>query len=343
MDDFSKVSSHSKGCMMKIFSMDASVLALSDQIDIPICSDLALRELAEKLVDTEIAFVCPRPLSSGEAHIIEDLDQVLAAEGTASSSEPDKKINSEQSRSLLPVSDYLLSAETERRLFIHMNDLKRRANGLRSRLDLNAPSRSQVEQCTQLLVDAKRIRDHICNCNLRLVFSIARKLSFSEDQFEELVAEAFPILLRCVDLFDASRGYRFSTYVTHAVRRHLYRVLKRIQRHRRQQPTVLSPNIIKDIVGSPESALEELDSSSLFKQIWKEAAEDLDDREKLILKRRFGLDGGEPQTLRKIAEELKISKERVRQLQIRALEKLRGVTESLHLEIEACDLTPAMS
>ena len=287
-----------------------------------------LRKTTMRLIATEIAFVFrPEPGKRVRAEI-PNLSQFLAE---IDSTEASQRIgDSWTGRAMLPVPSQLLTAEQERRLFLQMNYLKYRANALRSRLDPANPSRSRVEEIEAALSDVKRIRDCLCEHNLRLVLAIARKLSNSQLQFEECVSDGFPILLRCVDLFDASRGFRFSTYVTHAIQRHLYRVLQKSHRLRQKQSPTNS-ELLASIAEHESNPDAEIDHAALFQSIWQAARSELNEREQSIVIRRFGLHGGNAQSLRQIAESLGISKERVRQVQMHAMDKLQDVARSLNL------------
>ena len=236
------------------------------------------------------------------------------------------------SASVLPVALYLLTADEERALFRDMNFLKYRANVLRSRLDPQQPSGTAIDEVSRLLEVAGRIRELLTECNSRLVIANARHVSNSEEQFEELVSEGFTVLLRAVELFDYSRGFRFSTYLTHSVRRHFYRLVQKHARFRKQQPTTGNEILsgVPDREATPESAM---DFSRICNRIMRKGKSNLDNREQLILSCRFGLTGDKPQTLRQIAEGLGLSKERVRQLQMRAIEKLRSAADALNVTI----------
>lgn len=293
-----------------------------------------LRQRVRELMETEISFVFRRTDSGGQTHdLIDDPDGFLneiehSRSGLKATQRPTG------GRSLMPVPDYLLSAEQERRLFLTMNDLKCRANALRSRLDPRRPSLARVDEIDQLLRDAGRIQHRLCECNLRLVISIARKLSNSQTHFEELVSDGLPILMRCVELFDASRGYRFSTYVTHSVQRHLYRVIHRAQKQKKRFPAT-DDEILRNVAMDSDGPSEPMpDHAAIVSAILDEADAELDARERLIIHRRFGLDGDGSQTLRQIAGELGISKERVRQLQLRAMDKLQDIALSMNVDAD---------
>jgi len=219
----------------------------------------------------------------------------------------------------------LLTADGEQLLFRKMNYLKFWGNVLRSRLRATSVNKSQIARVEALLAEADSVRNQIAQANLRLVVSIARKFSNSRQEFDDLVSEGNMILINAVEKFDYSRGFRFSTYTTHAVQRHFYRRWQTMQR--RRQAVQSAPQEIMDEV--PHVRDDTQFDPGPIKQLEKiinRFDECLDDRERRIVVERFGLGKSEvARTLRQIAEDLGISKERVRQLQFKAIDKLRQV------------------
>ncbi len=216
----------------------------------------------------------------------------------------------------------LLKPDEEQRLFRQMNFLKYRANVLRSRLNPGRPNVRLMDRIEKDLDDARQLRDHIIQANLRLVVSIARRFVTDFTSLEELMSDGNLILMKAVDRFDYSRGFRFSTYATHAVQRDLFRNYKS---GRRRQVTEIATDPIVPfgsvVAPDDEQQINDVQTVSELKKIMEDS---LNPREKRIVDLRFGLnsdDGG--QTLREVGEELSISKERVRQLQTRTIEQVR--------------------
>ena len=226
----------------------------------------------------------------------------------------------------------LLSPKHEAAVFRKMNFLKWKAEQLRHSLHPSRPSLKKLEEVEWLLAEAKITRNRIARCNLRLVVSIARKFADQNVSFDEFVSEGNVALLNAVAKFDYGRGFRFSTYATHAIRRAYYRMVQ--QRGRRNSRMVLGTGEI--ISESPhEHEDRHLNESQYgdFQRLMRKAAGELDDRERLILTARFGLEESEGvQTLQVVAGQLGICKERVRQLQNRAIGKLRELAEEMHIE-----------
>lgn len=228
----------------------------------------------------------------------------------------------------------LLSPEGEEFLFRKMNFLLSKAEYFRQKLSDSPNCSTTRKKMMVRLEDAMAVRNHIAECNLRLVISIARKFSTSTCTFDELMSEGNEILLKAIGKFDISRGYRFSTYATHSVQRHFYRYTQ--QKKRRN--TVEYRSSVELLNELPEGESDEVIEEWVREEqrmtlLIGRMAERLDEREHRIVTARFGLGSkGVTRTLRELSAELGLSKERVRQLQIAAVEKLRDLFDDLERE-----------
>jgi RNA polymerase primary sigma factor len=219
----------------------------------------------------------------------------------------------------------LLTAEEERRLFRSMNYLKYRANALRSTLKENRPSVRKLYQIDALLEKAEAIRNEIVSANTRLIVSIVKKFADEKNTFDDMLSEGIGSMMKAAEKFDYDRGFRFSTYATMVVRREIYRTIQRSHRNRTRfvtgQAEVLDEQeTFSPLVSPSEAQLQKVDDHV------SKIMEHLDDREKLIVSARYGfIDLGVKATFSNLGQRLGISKERVRQLELRAVEKLRNV------------------
>ena len=282
---------------------------------------------ATGLAAKEIAFIANESFGSTEPL---EADMVLYDDEETSYGSLDSEATASSLMSTLRQSQ-LLTFEGEQLLFKRLNFLRFRANAIRMTLDVAKPAKKKLREMERLLAEAASVREGLATASLRLVASIAGKLSKSRDEYEEFFAEGNCILLYAIDKFDYARGYRFSTYLTHAVQRHLYRVINR-QRKRAEREFSREPEIMMNEAtakqGVDELAEDEVrDATALF---ISQIDQKLDDREQFIIRGRFGLDGsGKVQSYGDISKQIGLSKERVRQICQRSLEKLRNLAKPL--------------
>ena len=225
----------------------------------------------------------------------------------------------------------LLSRDDEATLFRRLNYVKYRATELRAALDPNRPDVPLLDDIELLLVEADRTRNQIWRANLRLVVSIAKRYVNPENSFEDLVSDGNMSLLRAIECFDISRGYRFSTYATWAIRKNFHRAITKRHRDRTRFATVDEALL----VAAPDRAApaSSPQQAGATRHALARLLDRLPDRERLVVSARFGFDAGEhPQTLQQIADRLGVCKERSRQLLLRALGRLQKLAEETGLE-----------
>ena len=221
----------------------------------------------------------------------------------------------------------LLKPEQERLLFQRMNFLLHQANVLRSTLDCENLSAEKVNRLEQLVALAHWHRDRIVEANVRLVVSIVKKFVNQHNTFDDLLSDGVIGLMRAVEKFDYDRGFRFSTYATQVLRRNAYRLVVTKQQDRQKVIGGLQELDVDIAEGERSSAIGEKRWHLLRRRL-SGMLDELDRREKLIVRSRFALvSHRRVRTLQALADRLGISKERVRQLERRALEKLQAMAQ----------------
>jgi len=228
----------------------------------------------------------------------------------------------------------LLSKDQEQHLFRKMNFLKHKArklaDGMRTvtgRIDSSKLRTQDLDRIDDLLNQATDIKDHLIACNMRLVVSIAKRHSGQTDNFFELLSDGNVSLIRAVEKFDYSRGNKFSTYASWAIMKNYARSIP--EEKTRRERYVTGTEEVFD--AAPDMRTDEQECLALAEQASHKVnrlLEYLDPRERDIIRMRAGLDTNESgMTLEKIGEKLGITKERVRQLNVRAMKKLRSLVD----------------
>jgi RNA polymerase sigma factor (sigma-70 family) len=230
-----------------------------------------------------------------------------------------------------------LSYEQEGHLFERFNYARREAARILASFAGKKLSVAATRRVLRWGHRVLRTRGVIVRLNMPLVLAMAKRTRLTNIDFNEMISEGNMALLRSVEKFDCSRGYKFSTYSCRAILKAFSRVAMRASRYRGQFPTEFDPAMERsDYIEKRRKGVEE-DCVDELKEIMVRNVANLSEVEHVVIRERFALglpvDGEmpSPKTLEQVGHIIGVTKERVRQIQNNALKKIRGALEDKYL------------
>jgi RNA polymerase primary sigma factor len=226
----------------------------------------------------------------------------------------------------------LLTKEQEQHLFRKMNFLKHKLNKLQQGIDPAKATVDDLRRAEELRDGIKACRDVLINCNQRLVYAQAKQKLALGEHIDDLVSDGNLSLMRAVEKFDYGRGNKFSTYATWAIMKNFARSIPDEKTHKQRYMTGHDDlfEAKADIRSDEQEALAVADAA---KSRVNRLLEHLDARTRDVIRMRTGLDGSEEMTLEQIGQHFGITKERVRQINVRGMKMLREWAAKENVEV----------
>jgi RNA polymerase sigma factor (sigma-70 family) len=221
----------------------------------------------------------------------------------------------------------LLTGAQERVLFMQFNYARYRIARVQKALRGATIETREAREVLHWAHAAARLRDQIAEINLGLVLAMAKRVRNADIEFADLISEGNMALMRAVDKFDCTRGFKFSTYACRAILKAFSRHGIKQTKHRQRFPTEFDPALERGDHPGIIRAEHERECASEVGWLLESNQADLTSLEREVIECRFGINApiaSALPTLEQIGASLGVTKERVRQIQIRALEKLRS-------------------
>ena len=218
-----------------------------------------------------------------------------------------------------------LSGEEERTLFLRYNYAKYRL----SRIWAKPSTPRRKKQAKLWRNRARQTRETILHANLPLVPAMAKRKRVEGVEFADKVSEGYMAILRCVEHFDVSRGFKFSTYACRGILACLYRLGTKTQTYRRYIPVQFDTPFEQDDSNRRRIERQRENAIDSVRRVLMRNDAALNEVQRKVIRQRFPV-GREslPQPLWKIGRHLGVSTERARQIKKEKKKKLRSAVET---------------
>jgi RNA polymerase sigma factor (sigma-70 family) len=229
----------------------------------------------------------------------------------------------------------LMKGPEERMMFLRFNYCKKRLLALQKQIQGGELTLAQAQDFLEWHQKFEHFREYLVRTNLALVLAMAKRTRLGDIDFAEVVSEGNMALLRAVDKFSIDRGFKFSTYACRAILKAFSRTAMKASKHRTRFPVEFEPDMEQSDWADRRRDQIEDDCIDELKAIVDRNLADLSSVEQTVIRRRFNWQQNEESglTLEEVGKIIGVTKERVRQIQNKALAKIRSVMEDGVLRI----------
>jgi RNA polymerase sigma factor (sigma-70 family) len=230
----------------------------------------------------------------------------------------------------------LMKGAEEQLMFLRFNYAKLRLSRLQRAIKRDGLTKDSAEQFLEWHRRFEHFREYLVRTNLALVLAMAKRTRLGDVDFAEIVSEGNMALIRAVDKFNVDKGFKFSTYACRAILKAFSRAALKHNRHRTRFPVEFEPDMEKSDWQDKKHDVVEEDCIDELKQIVDRNLADLSATEQTVLRRRFNWEQSDdhPLTLEEVGQIIGVTKERVRQIQNKAMAKIRKLMEDGVLRVK---------
>ena len=225
-----------------------------------------------------------------------------------------------------------LKAPDEAQMFLRYNYARFRLSALIEAQDRRATA-GRAKKMVLWFQRAMKTRAALARANMALVLAMAKRTRIPNVEFNELISEGNMALLRSIEKFDVSRGFKFSTYACRAILKSFHRLATKTGRYRQRFCTEYDPNMERSDYDEKKHEMQHQSSLESLREILAQNKAALSPVEHRIVMERFAIGSGQPKghTLAEVGKMVGLTNERVRQIQNLALAKIRSVLDEEYL------------
>jgi len=224
-----------------------------------------------------------------------------------------------------------LTKEQEASLFLRYNYARYRLGVLTAK-QLKTFSLRRSHEMVRWYIRVQEIRCWLVHANMALVMAMARRTCIPHVEFAELISEGNVALLRAIEGFDVSRGFKFSTYACRAILKAFNRLATRTGRYVSRFPVEFNSDLDRGDCDVLKHQIQQENAIADLEDVLATNRANLSRVERIVITERFALvSRDKKKTLNEVGEQIGLTNERVRQIQKKALAKLKTALNEEYL------------